>query len=196
MTEPVQKPGRSKQDYGTPPAFLAAVRSLLNIDAFVFDFATDGANSVAENYFLDGALDEDWSAQLPDKAWGWLNPPYAKIGPWVKKAYETSKEGGHIAVLVPAAVGANWWREWVNQKADVLFLNGRLTFVGCTDPFPKDCALLLYHPTAYAVQGSYDVWNWRAEPSRTVDAVDPVAGITEDCPRAPDCLSLFAEESS
>jgi phage N-6-adenine-methyltransferase len=170
VSEPRQKPGRSKQDYRTPAEFLAAVRAYLEIDDFAFDFATDGSNAVAANYFLDDALGEDWPAQLPGKAWGWINPPFARIEPWVKKAYEASSRGARIAVLVPAGVGANWWRDWVDRKADVLFLNGRITFDGTSinpktgkpDPYPKDCALLLFSPSALAMNGSYDVWPWKA----------------------------------
>jgi phage N-6-adenine-methyltransferase len=180
MTEPRQRPGRSKQDYRTPPEFLAAVRARLGIEAFAFDFATDGGNAVAQNYFLDSSLDEDWPSQLPrENVWGWLNPPYANLAPWVKKAYESAKAGAHIAALVPAGVGANWWRDWVHEKADVLLLNGRLTFVGCTAPYPKDCALLLYHPTAVSTGGCYDVWSWRltGEPGEELRG-DPVGETT------------------
>jgi phage N-6-adenine-methyltransferase len=190
MSEPAQKPGRSRQDYRTPPAFLVAVKSYLGLDDFAFDFACTPENAVAPNHFYDAdALKMDWVAALGCHGWGWLNPPYADIRPWAQKAYEASTDGGRIAMLIPAAVGSNWWREWVNRKADVLFLNGRLTFVGCTDPFPKDCALLLYTPLAYATQGSYDVWDWRRQPSRTVDAVaTPMLKGTPD----PSRITLFS----
>lgn len=61
-------------------------------------------------------------------------------------------------MLVPASVGANWWFTGVHHEADVHFLNGRIKFVGAKDPYPKDCALLLYHPAA---TGGYSCWNWK-----------------------------------
>ncbi len=39
MTEPEQKPRRSKQDYATPANFIAATKTLLDIKWFAFDFA-------------------------------------------------------------------------------------------------------------------------------------------------------------
>jgi hypothetical protein len=54
-------------------------------------------------------------------------------------------------------VGSNWWRDNVDGKADVLFLNGRITFVGHNAPYPKDCAILLYAPF---LNGNYSVWSW------------------------------------
>ncbi len=49
MTEPKQKPGRSKQDYGTPPEFLDAVKARFRIEAFDCDLAAshDIAREVA-----------------------------------------------------------------------------------------------------------------------------------------------------
>jgi phage N-6-adenine-methyltransferase len=187
VSEPTQKPGRSKQDYGTPPVFLAAVKSLLDVKAFEHDLAADYTNTVAVSFYstADNALVQPW----PMAGWNWLNPPFADIGPWVQRAYESSIVGAHTAVLIPAAVGSNWWRDWVNQKADVLFLNGRLTFVGCTDPFPKDCALLLYSAAAYACHGSYDVWDWRREPSRAVHAEIPMHTRGNAIGCAPDLFS-------
>lgn len=100
------------------------------------------------------------------EGWAWLNPPYANIRPWVARAYGQSRgfttmrrKGANIAMLVPAGVGANWWRDYVDKKAMVWFLNGRLTFVGCETCYPKDCALLLYGPD---VAPGYDVWHWQS----------------------------------
>lgn len=154
---PTQKPGRSKQDYGTPPEFLAAVKSRLGIDGFAVDLAADRDNSVADEFYTstNSALLQryDWLFS----GWCWCNPPYARIGPWVEKAYVESRRGARVAMLLPAGVGANWWREWVHGKAFVLLLNGRITFVGETAPYPKDCALLLYGPD---IAPGYDVWTW------------------------------------
>lgn len=158
MSEPAQKPGRSRQDYGTPPAFLEAVKKRLNIQDFEIDLAASRANRVTELY-IDAELDAlevfTWRTGL---GWHWLNPPYANIGPWVQRAWEewNGSTSTATAVLIPAAVGANWWREWVHDKARVLFLNPRLTFVGCKDPYPKDCALLLYGQPS-----GYEVWTWK-----------------------------------
>lgn len=49
-TMPRQKPGRSKQDYRTPRAFLVAVKGLLGIEDFTIDLAASVSNSVTTRY--------------------------------------------------------------------------------------------------------------------------------------------------
>lgn len=155
---PKQKPGRSKQDYCTPPEFIQAVKKRLGIGDFKIDLAADVFNTIAFQCYAkqENSLIQSWIMD----GWGWLNPPFANIRPWVTKACDESLKGAQVAMLVPAGVGANWWRDYVHDKAHVLMLNGRLTFVGEEAPYPKDCALLLY--TSY-VKGGYEVWNWRIE---------------------------------
>lgn len=158
---PKQKPGKSRQDYGTPPAFLEALKRRLCIEEFSIDLAASEGNAVAHNYYTEAtdALSPDiiWN---PYDGWAFCNPPYSHITPWVEKASEEFvNRGAKVAMLVPAAVGANWWYNYVDGIASVLFLNGRLTFVGETAPYPKDCAILLYQP--YVRGGSYECWNWR-----------------------------------
>jgi phage N-6-adenine-methyltransferase len=172
MTVPKQKPGRSKQDYGTPPAFLEAVKGLLEIGQFDCDLAASKSNAVCPHYL--SIMDDSLSAMPWNRGqgWNWLNPPFANIGAWVNKAnIRTTLFGARTAMLVPAAVGANWWRDWVHERASVLFINGRLTFVGCSDPYPKDCALLLYAPVGLDGfdRPSYDVWTWK--PAKAIGAM-------------------------
>ena len=173
MTTPEQKPGRSKQDYATPKAFLAAVMHYLDIQRFAFDFAADEHNAVAPHWFgitQDALRQPDWEL-FCTRGWGWLNPPYADIGPWAKRCKETRDHGGQIAFLVPAGVGSNWFRDYVDGVAKVLFLNGRLCFIpnwrelGFKQKplYPKDCILCLYSPITAP---DYEVWDWRKEISR------------------------------
>lgn len=163
MSEPRQQPGRSRQDYGTPPALLEAIKASIGIADFAWDLAASETNAVTACYFTEAenSLLQPW----PTEGWNWLNPPFARIGPWAEKAYhEALYRRVRTVMLVPAAVGSNWWHRWVHRKADVEFLNGRLTFVGCTAPFPKDCALLTYtHTSAMVGCGTYDVWDWRQD---------------------------------
>lgn len=161
MTVPRQRPHRSKQNYRTPPEFLAATRRLLDIRQFEIDLAADQTNTVAPAFYdveID-ALGMLWGSGSPE--WSWCNPPYTDISPWVAKAWQERQVGNQMALLLPASVGANWWRDWVHEKALVLFLNGRLAFMPDKPKwlYPKDCALLLY---AESMAPGYDVWSWRA----------------------------------
>ena len=162
MRMPAQKPGSSKQDYQTPPEFLAAVRRRLSIYGFIHDLAASSENAVCSSFSDEdtNALTQDWTTfrMIDDShCWCWLNPPYADISPWVQKCAEESAKGAHIACLVPASTGANWFKSYVYNKAYTIFLNGRITFVGASGPYPKDCMLLLYTPY---IRGGFDVWTW------------------------------------
>jgi len=112
----------------------------------------------------DDALTCEW----PDVAgWCWLNPPFGHIEPWVKRAAHAqvaSPRPTAVLVLLPAAVGSNWFARWVDGWAQrVLFLNGRLAFMPekPTWLYPKDCLLAEYRgvPGAWT---EYEVWNWRS----------------------------------
>jgi phage N-6-adenine-methyltransferase len=182
---PAQKPHRSKQNFATPENFLAAVKHHLGITEFAIDLAAEEDNAVAE-YWYDvemNALVQTW-AFGPADSWNWLNPEFGDITPWVRRAWEEQlRAGAQTAVLVPAGVGSDWWRDWVHEKAYVLLLNGRLCFIKdwatTIDPasvkrgddppqcykqpplYPKDCCLLLYEATEPSRW--YEVWEWRKE---------------------------------
>lgn len=171
MPEPDQKPYRSKQDYGTPADFLDAVKRRLGITSFSMDFAADYANCKAKAFWDDGhnslsIRPETWRAAVGN-GWGWLNPPFTTIGPWAERCVQTRELGGSVAFLVPAAVGSNWYRDFVHGKAFVLGLNGRLAFMPDkpTWLYPKDCILALYSPL-YAP--GFDVWTWKPTRARKV----------------------------
>lgn len=134
---------------------MTAAYKRLKIDGFNWDLAASDTNTVAPWHFTSeqDALSQDWDECA---GWCWLNPPYADIAPWVKKASECQES--RIAMLVPASVGANWWKEHVDGKAHVLLLNGRIKFVGHKHGFPKDLALLLFTPF---IRGGYEVWTWK-----------------------------------
>lgn len=158
-----QKPYRSPQNYSTPENFIEAVKKRLGITDFAYDFAADGRNAKAQHYMTeaDDALTQPhWQLFMLTTGWGWLNPPFTKIGPWAKKCKQTKDAGGQIALLVPAAVGSNWFRDYVDGQALVLLLNGRLSFMPDkpTWLYPKDCILALYSPV---IRPGYEVWTWK-----------------------------------
>lgn len=157
MSQPTQKPGRSCQDYVTPPEFIRAVKCRLQIAEFDVDLAASPENAQAAVFYTeqDDALVQPWQV---GSGWAWCNPPFARLEPWVEKAWiESQDHRAKIAMLVPAGVGSNWWAKWVHNKALVLLLNGRITFVGQPTCYPKDCCLLLYE---FARIPTYEVWRW------------------------------------
>lgn len=59
----------------------------------------------------------------------WMNPPYGReIGKWVKKAYESSLEGAIVVALLPARTDTAWFWDYINFKARIEFIKGRLKF--------------------------------------------------------------------
>jgi phage N-6-adenine-methyltransferase len=155
---PAQKPGRSKQDYGTPRIFLDAVER--RFGKLSFDLAAHSDNCVVGSYYGPGStLGEDSLVQDWAKLNGglWLNPPFGDISPWAKKCASTECHYGvsrAIFFLVPASVGSNWYADHVHGKALVLALRPRLSFDG-KNPFPKDCIL-----ACYGAQPEFDLWPW------------------------------------
>lgn len=152
-----QRRYQSRQDFSTPDIFIEAVKARLGITDFVVDLAADVSNRKATLYLNEevDALTVDWT-QWRGCGWCWLNPPFTDIAPWAEKCSASSPT--QIALLVPAAIGSNWWRDHVDGKAHVLPLNGRLSFDGI-GPYPKDCALCLYGP----IRSGYEVWDWRKQ---------------------------------
>jgi site-specific DNA-methyltransferase (adenine-specific) len=160
---PKQKPATSKQDYGTPAEFLAAVwRRFGPIDV---DLAAHVKNTVCSNFVTE----EDDSLSLPwhefEDSLLWLNPPFNQIRPWAKKCAEEAALGARILFLVPASVGTNWYWDHVAGSALVECLSPRLSFDGCpvnpktgkVDPFPKDLMLCQF---GFGSVG-FSRWQWK-----------------------------------
>lgn len=149
---PVQKPGRSKQDYSTPNDFMDSV--IKKFGPIDFDLAANNENAKSNNYFSedDNSLEQDWTKLNGNL---WLNPPYANIAPWAEKCKNSIGINRNILFLVPASIGSNWFYEHVYRFAKIYALNPRLSFDG-KNAYPKDCFLAHYG-------GSFDfeVWRWK-----------------------------------
>lgn len=161
---PKQKPGTSKQNYATPMNFILATQAFLGIDQFAFDFAAEDHTAKAPRWWTKeqnslGRHSRDWKRAVGD-GWGWLNPPFAHISVWAMACHQLAQRGGRVALLVPAGVGSNWYRDYVHGKARVLALNGRLAFIKGKPKllYPKDTILCLYGPD---FTPGFGVWNWR-----------------------------------
>lgn len=156
-TMPVQKPGHSRQNYGTPKEFIEAVEK--RFGKIIFDLAAEEHNTKCEKFFSekDNSLAQPWARLFPSENL-WLNPPYSSIKDWAKKCSEESlNRHGLILFLVPASIGSNWYAEYVHNKSMVLALSPRLTFEGEKSSFPKDLILAIY---SNGFKG-FDIWRWK-----------------------------------
>jgi len=156
----------SKQNYQTPKNFInAAVNKFGRI---AFDLAADESNAQAKDFYTeaDDSLKQDWVRLTYQSGYGqsvlWLNPPYDKIHLWAAKCADFGrnviKSNTKLLLLVPASVGSDWFTHHVFGKSTVYLLNGRLTFVGEKQPFPRDCILAVYGAN---VDRTIYSWDWR-----------------------------------
>lgn len=157
-TGPTVNKGKSKQDYGTPWAFIRAVEAKWG--PIIHDIACTRANAKAlSGYYFDEGLDafaRSWSADFPTGNL-WLNPPFADIDPWAEMcAFHAIRRDGLIFMLTPASIGTEWFRAHVWENARVLGLGPRMTFEGAEDPYPKDLMLSIF---GRATAG-FDLWRW------------------------------------
>lgn len=152
-----QKPGRSKQDFGTPPEFIAAVER--RFGRVGFDLAAHADNCVHPQYFseTDDALQHDWAAlALPVGQVAWLNPPFGDLRPWAAKCESVRSLNRWTLMLCPASMGSRWWAEHVLGKCQADGIT-RMTFRGADSMYPKDLALLAY---GFGVNG-HGFWAWK-----------------------------------
>lgn len=125
----------------TPKYIFDKISSIFN---FSLDVCALPENAKCENYYTpkDDGLSKPWRGGV------WCNPPYGReISSWVKKAYEESQKecNSFVLMLLPARTDTKWWWEWVQGKATLFFIKGRVKFgdhnVGA--PFPSVLALYM-----------------------------------------------------
>lgn len=153
---PAQKPGKSKQNYGTPKSFISVVEK--RFGSIACDLAAEEKNAKALKFYDEqsNSLIQPWSEHYPVGNL-WLNPPFRNIHLWAKKCHlESQNRQGLILLLTPASIGTVWFRDFIHQKAMVLGLSPRIIFEGETAPFPKDLMLSIF---GMGMSG-FDVWRW------------------------------------
>ena len=125
----------------TPKYLFDKISSIFN---FSLDVCALPENAKCENYYTpkDDGLSKPWMGGV------WCNPPYGReISSWVKKAYEESQKeyNSFVLMLLPARTDTKWWWDWVQGKATLFFIKGRVKFgdhnVGA--PFPSILALYM-----------------------------------------------------
>lgn len=68
------------------------------------------------------------------------NPPYSEIGKWVEKAYRESRVDNTLVVmLMPARTDTRYFHNFIYNRAEIRFVNGRLKFGEAIHnaPFPS-----------------------------------------------------------
>ncbi len=150
---PAQKPGKSRQDFGTPKDFLAAVERRFGI--IRTDLAASTENAVCPVYFdkQQNSLIQDWNAL---RGVSWCNPEFADIFPWAEKLAAAKARRGWTLMLLPAGSGSLWFQEQLVPNTMILDLAPRLSFDGKA-PYPKDLILAC---AGWSMTGR-DFWRWK-----------------------------------
>lgn len=111
-------------DWCTPKDFFDNLNKEFS---FVLDAAATDKSAKCERYYTpetDG-LKSSWDCGGAV----FCNPPYGRqIGKWVQKAYEESKIGTTIVLLIPSRTDTIWFHEYIYNKAEIRFVRGRLIF--------------------------------------------------------------------
>jgi len=112
---------------------------------FALDAAASPDNALCRRYYTeaDDALTQPWAP------WScYVNPPYAKLYPWVQKAYDESRKGATVVMLLPASTGSKWFHEyvWNKPKVEVRFFRGRLKFEGAQYVAPFESCVVIFRP--------------------------------------------------
>lgn len=110
-----------------------------NLDSefhFTLDVCAVKENAKCKNFYSpeqDG-LSQPWTGRV------WCNPPYGRqIGKWVRRALFASAAGATVVMLLPARTDTKWFHEYIDHKAEIRFIRGRLKFGGAKNgaPFPS-----------------------------------------------------------
>lgn len=158
MSMPAQKPGSSKQDYGTPQDLLKAIKERWG--DLEIDLAAREDNKKAP-LCITPEMDSLVTAWPTDKLC-FLNPPFANMRPWAKKC---SEAGARVIMLTPASVGSEWFAAHVYGNARVIILRPRFAFEGMppnpktgkVDVYPKDCMLTLWN----IEEPGFELWRFK-----------------------------------
>jgi len=109
-------------DWATPQSLFDKLNKEFN---FTLDVCASHWNSKCPRYFTEeiNGLSQNWSGVC------WMNPPYGRaLESWMKKAYQSAKNGAVIVCLVPASTDTNWWHQYA-MKGEIRFLRGRPRFL-------------------------------------------------------------------
>lgn len=132
----------NNQEWETPQWLFDVLN---NEFSFTLDPCATKNNAKCSNYFdmVKDGLVQSWIGHTV-----FMNPPYASVSYWMKKAGNECLTGSTRAVcLVPARVDTNWW--WDNVvtyggSVSVAFIKGRIKFVGASSGAPFPSALVIY----------------------------------------------------
>jgi len=119
---------------------------------FSFDVCATIGNTKCEKYFSPhiNSLTHPWvevATRFGMPLNFWMNPPYGReIGKWIKKAYEESQLGATVVCLLPARTDTAWFWDYIQGKAEIRFIRGRLKFGDSKNSAPFPSMIVVFRP--------------------------------------------------
>ena len=116
---------------------------------FNADAAATDENAKCNCYFTKehSALTSDWSTDTI-----FLNPPYSKIYPFMKKAYEASLNGAIVVCLIPIRSDTKYWHEFCMKADEIRFIKRRVKF---SNPYKEKTSSATF-PSVVVI---FNYWN-------------------------------------
>lgn len=132
--------GRDDDENATPRDFLDELEEIYDCE-FFDPCPLGGAEMARQNPEKYDGLIIDWQKK------NFVNPPFSKIAPWLKKGVEEMQKGRLSVFIIPARVSSVYWRQWVFPYATrIEFLNRSLCFGKHQKPIPTPVAIIEYDP--------------------------------------------------
>ena len=121
---------------------------------FELDVCADETNHKCDKYYTieDNGLIQSWKGVC------WMNPPYGRnISKWIKKAYDSSKEGSTVVCLIPSRTDTAYWHDYVMFAYEIRFIRGRLKFGDSKNSAPFPSAIVVFDNTNRFEVSTYDI---------------------------------------
>lgn len=124
-------------EWETPKELFEAINEKFNFET---DVCATSENAKCPFFYtrdMDG-LAQEWTGNC------WMNPPYgSEISQWVKKAYESAKNGATVVCLLPSRTDTRWWHDYC-MKGKIEFIRGRIKFEGAKHGAPFPSAIVVF----------------------------------------------------
>jgi phage N-6-adenine-methyltransferase len=137
---------RSKTaEWPTPAELFAELDSEFHFET---DLCATPENAKCTKFFTkeqDG-LKQQWAGVC------WMNPPYDRVGDWIKKAAESAERGAKVVALLPARTGTNWFHDYCLGR-EIRFLR-RLKFGDGEDDARFASMVVIFSPNSHSLPAS------------------------------------------
>jgi phage N-6-adenine-methyltransferase len=134
----------SSDHWATPPSLVAELEA--EFGRFDLDPCCRAETAKAPAFYTeaDDGLSKPWHGTV------FLNPPYSKPAPWLRKAIEETTSGAAVLVvaLLPVRTDTRWFHALVKGRAEIRFIQGRIKWIGWQGtpiPHPQDPNMVAFY---------------------------------------------------